>query len=236
MGASDFTNAGFVRNLQTGQAGSLAALKQINGTVPYFCNLVGDGFRPCKNNIGYTGGGAGYPINVFQANPFAAGSATGAMVAAGYSNYHGLQVDLRQGSWKGLQFDANYTWSHSLGVASPNDWTGALTVFSLRNFHQGYGPSRYDLTHVTHISGTYDLPIGRGHAILGNSAVADKVLGGITVGTIVTFQTGAPFMLTGGNRTFNDYGDSGITLHGVTSSQLQKAVGVHRVPGSTLRI
>lgn len=233
-GASDFTNAGFVRNLQTGQAGALAnTLSGINGTVPYFCNLVGDGFGPCKNNIGYTGAGAGYPINVFQANPFAAGSSTGAMVAAGYSNYHGLQVDLRQGSWKGLQFDANYTWSHSLGVASPNDWTGALTVFSLRNFRQGYGPSRYDLTHVTHISGTYDLPIGRGHAILGNSVVADKVLGGITVGTIVTFQTGAPFMLTGGNRTFNDYGDSGITLHGVTSAELQKAVGVHRVAHSS---
>jgi len=231
-GASDFTNAQFVRYLQTGQAGALAnVLSGINGNAPYFCNLVGAGFAPCKNNIGYTGAGAGYPINFFQANPYAAGSSTGYMVASGYSNYNGLQIDLRQGSWKGLQFDANYTWSHSLGLASPNDWTGALTVFSLRNLSQGYGPSRYDLTHVTHVTGTYDLPIGRGRAFLGNSAIADKVLGGITVGTIVTFQTGAPFKLNGGNNTFNDYGDGGVVLHGVTSSQLQKAVGIHRVPG-----
>jgi hypothetical protein len=233
-GASDFTNAGFVRDLQTGQAGALAnVLSGINGTVPYFCNLVGASFAPCKNNIGYTGAGAGYPINFFQANPYAAGNSTGYMVAAGYSNYNGLQVDLRQGAWKGLQFDANYTWSHSLSVESPNDWTGALTVFSLRDLHQGYGPSQFDLTNVAHVNGTYDLPVGRGKALLGNSRVADKVLGGITVGTIITFQSGAPFKLNGGNNTFNDYGDGGVVLHGVTSSQLQKAVGVNRVPGQS---
>ncbi len=233
-GASDFTNAQFVRYLQTGQAGAMASvLSGINGTVPYFCNLVGASFGPCKNNIGYTGGGAGYPINFFQANPYAAGSSTGYMVADGYSNYNGLQIDLRQGSWKGLQFDANYTWSHSLGMASPNTWTGALTVFSLRDLRKGYGPSLFDLTQVTHVNGTYDLPIGHGKAFLANSAVADKVLGGVTIGTIVTFQTGAPFLLTGGNSTFNDYGDGGIQLNGVTSSQLQKSIGVHRVPGQS---
>ena len=231
-GASDFTNSQFVRYLQTGQAGSLAnVLSGINGTVPYFCNLVGSSFAPCLNNIGYTGAGAGYPINFFQANPYAAGAQTGYMVASGYSNYNGLQIDFRQASWKGLQFDANYTWSHSLGLASPNTWTGALTVFTLRDLAKGYGPSLYDLTHVTHVNGTYDLPFGHGKAFLSNSKVADKVLGGFTVGTIMTFQTGAPFLLTGGNYTFNDYGDGGVRLTGVTSSQLQKAIGVHRVPG-----
>ena len=230
-GASDFTNAQFVRYLQTGAAGSFAGvLSGINGTVPYFCNLVGQSFAPCKNNIGYTGAGAGYPINIFQANPFAAGNSTGAMVAAGYSNYNALQVDLRQGAWKGLQFDANYTWSHTLGTSSPNDWTGALTVFTLRDLRKSYGPSLYDLQQVTHINGTYDLPIGKGK-LIGNNTVVDKVFGDITVGSIVTFQTGAPFRLTGGYKTFNDYGDNGITLHGITSSDLQKAVGVHRVAG-----
>ncbi|HEY5215142.1 MAG TPA: TonB-dependent receptor [Acidobacteriaceae bacterium] len=233
-GASDFTNAQFVRYLQTGQAGALAnVLSGINGTVPYFCNLVGASFGPCKNNIGYTGGGAGYPINFFQANPYAAGSSTGYMVADGSSNYNGLQIDLRQGSWKGLQFDANYTWSHSLGIASPNTWTGALTVFSLRDLRKGYGPTLFDLRHVTHVNGTYDLPFGHGHALLANNKVADKVLGGLTLGTIVTFQTGAPFLLTGGNSTFNDYGDGGVQLTGVTTSQLQKSIGVHRVPGQS---
>ena len=230
-GASDFTNSQFIRFLQTGQAGALAnILSGINGTAPYFCNLVGQGFAPCKNNAGYTGSGAGYPINFFQANPFAAGHTTGYMVAAGYSNYNGLQVDLRQVAWNGLQFDANYTWSKTLGTSSPNDWTGATPIFTLRNLSKSYGPSLFDLTNVVHVSGTYDLPFGRGQALLGNNVVG-KVLGGMTVGTIITDQSGAPFRLTGGYNTFNNYGDSGIALHGVTSSQLQKAVGVHRVPG-----
>lgn len=233
-GASDFTNSQFVRDLQTGQAGALASvLSGINGTVPYFCNLVGSSFGPCANNIGYTGSGAGYPINFFQANPYAAGSSTGYMIAAGSSNYNALQIDLRQGSWKGLQFDANYTWSHSLGISSPNEWTGALTVFSLRDLSKGYGPSLFDVSQVTHVNGTYDLPMGRGKAFLSNSAIANRLVGGITIGTIITFQTGAPFLLAGGNATYNDYGDGGVRLNGVTSSQLQKAVGVHRVAGQS---
>jgi len=232
-GASDFTNGQFVRYLQTGQAGALAnILAGINGTVPYFCNLVGAKFAPCPNNIGYTGAGAGYPINFFQANPYAAGAPTGYMVASGYSNYNALQIDLRQSSWKGLQFDANYTWSHSLSMASANNWTGAFNVFSLRNLRKSYGPSLFDLNQVTHLNGTYDLPVGRGKTFLSNSRVADKVLGGFTVGTILTFQTGAPFQILGGNNTYNDYGDGGVTLTGVTPSQLQKSIGVHRVQGA----
>ena len=118
-----------------------------------------------------------------------------------------------------------------MSMASPNNWTGALNIFSIRNLRQSYGPSLFDLNQVTHFNGTYDLPLGRGKSFLSNSAIADKVLGGITVGTIITFQTGAPFQVLGGNSTFNDYGDGGVTLTGVTTSQLQKSIGVHRVPG-----
>lgn len=231
---SDFTNAQFINDLQTGSVGAFASvLSGISGTHPYFCNLVGSNFAPCATNAGYTGAGAGYPINFFQANPYAAGSSTGYMTAAGYSNYNGLQVEFRQAAWKGLQFDANYTYSKSLGVSTQQDWTGALNVFSLRNLAQSYGPSQFDITHVTHVNATYDLPLGRGKPFLSSNAVVDKVVGGWTLGTIMTFQTGAPFRLNGGYKTFNDYGDGGVTLNNVTTSQLQKAVGVHRVAGQT---
>src|SRR6202012_4280156 len=60
-----------------------------------------------------------------------------------------------------------------------------------------------------------------------------KVVGGWTVGTIVTYQSGEPAQLTGQYNTYNDYGDSGISLNGVTAAQLQKAVGVFHVPGQT---
>lgn len=240
--APDYTNPQYINYLNTGQVGRMASvLANVAGTVPYFCNLVGSGFSPCATNAGYTGAGAGYPINFFVANPYASGTnpgfgppnATGQLVSSGYSNYHGLQVDLRQGNWHGLQYDANYTWSHSLGVASNNQWTGAFNAFTLRNLRKSYGPSLFDLRHVVHANGTYDLPIGRGREFLNKSGALDKVIGGWTVGTIVTYQSGEPVQLSGQNNTYNDYADSGVTLNNVTASQLQKAVGVHRVPGQT---
>lgn len=239
--AADYSNQQFIRYLQTGQVGALAlALTQVNGNAPYFCNLVGSKFSPCVTNAGYTGDGAGYPINFFQANPFGAGTApggavsqTGYMVARGYSNYNALQVDLRQGAWRGLQYNVNYTWSHTLGVQATNSYTGGFNAFTLRNLSLSYGPGLYDLRHVVHANGTYDLPFGRGKTFLSSNGLVDRVVGHWNVGTIVTWQTGAPIQLFGQNATFNDYADGGLTLNGVTPSQLQHAVGVHRIPGQT---
>lgn len=61
--------------------------------------------------------------------------------------------------------------------------------------------------------------------------MVDAVLGGYTVGTIVTWQSGAPSYLAGQYNTFNDYGDGGVQLNGVTASQLAGSVGVHEVAG-----
>lgn len=229
--SSDYTSAQYIDYLNHGAVGSLASVLSGVGNQDYLCNLVGASFAPCANNLGYTGAGAGYPINFFQANPYAAGSGTGELVSSGYSNYNGLQLDLRQGHWHGLEYDANYTYSHSLGLASPNDWTGAFNAFTLRDLHKSYGPTINDLRNVFHANGTYDLPFGQGHQFLNQNRILNEAVGGWTVGTVVTWQSGAPFYLPGGYNTFNDYGDGGLVLKGVTASQLQSGVGVHRVPG-----
>jgi hypothetical protein len=244
---ADYNNGTFINDLQTGQAGAFAGtLSGISGTTTYFCNLVGSAFAPCVNNAGYSGGaGASLPINFFQSNPFAAGYQTQYMNAGGYSNYHSLQVDLRQGQWGGLQFDANYTFNHTLGFGVNTNGPGGVTcggydgwcawpdTFTLRNLKLAYGPAQYDIRHAFHLTGTYDLPFGRGKALLNTNGLVSRILGNWTVGTIATFQTGTPQELSSGNLTFNDYGDGGIRLNNVTVSQLQKAVGVHRVPGAT---
>ncbi|HEY1462965.1 MAG TPA: TonB-dependent receptor [Terriglobales bacterium] len=234
---ADYGNASFIRQLTTGSAGAMAGtLAGINGTVPYFCNLVGVGFAPCANNLGFTGAGAGYPINFFQTNPYAQGTGFGypsLTEAEAISTYHALQVDFRQRSWHGLQFDANYTWSHTLGNASQNNWQGQGALFTVRDMHLSYGPTLFDLRHVVHINGTYDLPFGRGKQFANSNGVLDKVVGGWTIGSIFTFKTGSPFLLQGTNQTFNDYADGGVVLNGVTASQLQSSVGARPIPGTT---
>ena len=235
--AADFTNGGYAGYLSTGQAGLMA--NTLAGA-PYICSLVGSAaLSPCLTNLGINTPGAGYPINLFQANPYAqgAGFATSELVAKGYSNYNGLQVDFRQRQWHGLQFDANYTWSHTLGISSPNNWQGQSNVFTLRNMRLSYGPTLFDVRHSLNVNGSYDLPFGQGKQFLNQNRVLDKVVGGWTIGTILGYQTGPPFLLQGGNNTFNanpnndGYGDSGVILNGVTRSQLQSAVGVYRIAG-----
>jgi hypothetical protein len=229
-------SAPFISQLQTGQAGAMAGiLAGVGGTVPYFCNLVGASFLPCANNVAagtFNAAGAGYPINFFQANPYAQGSGTSYTEAEGYSNYNALQVDFRERPWHGLQFDANYTWSHTLGIATQNNWQGQGALFTLRDMRLSYGPTLYDLRHVIHISGTYDLPFGKGKQFANSSNVLDHFVGGWTVGTIFTFQTGAPFLVLGGTNTFNDYGDGGVNLTGVTASGLQSSIGKYPIQGT----
>lgn len=233
---SDYAAGNFITDLTTGQAGAMAnTLAGAVGGAPYICNLVGPAFGPCVNNIGFAGAGAGYPINFFQTNPFAQGTGFGypsIMEAAAYSNYNGLQVDFRQRTWHGLQFDANYTWSHTLGIGSQNNWQGQGALFTLRDMRLSYGPSLFDIRHAMHINGTYDLPFGRGRQFANTNKYLDKVIGGWTIGTIFTYQTGSPFLLGGGNMTFNDFADGGVDLHGVTPAQLQSSIGVYRIPNS----
>ena len=169
-----------------------SALAGINGDVPFFCNLVGAGFSPCATNAGYTGSGAGYPINFFQSNPYSGGYSSGEMVSAGYSNYNGLQVDLRQGAWHGLQYDTNYTFSHSLGLSSGNSWTGSYNAFTLRNLRQSYGPTCSTYAMSSMPTAPTISRSARGGSILTTTKALDAVLGGFTVGTIVTWQSGAP--------------------------------------------
>lgn len=155
----------------------------------------------------------------------------------------------RQQQWQGLQLDLDYTWSHTLGYQVNTNgsaasgygcgyygysgWCGWPGTLTLRNPYLAYGPAQFDIRHVFHLNGTYDLPIGKGELLLNNNGVASAILGNWTMGFIASFQTGTPQQIIGDTLTFNDYGDGGVMLHNVTTSQLQKAVGVHRVPGKT---
>ena len=237
-GGSNFTNGQYITYLQQGQAGAFANSLATNPA--YLCSLVGAAnFSPCAAN-GFTGTG-NYPINFFEANPYAAGAGIFEMTNDGYSNYNSLQVDFRQRPTFGMQFDANYTLAKSLdnnvqGSLTPGFYGGAGTngaagasapgYYTLRDKALNYGPSIYDVRNVLHVSGTYDLPFGRGRQFLNQNSVANAVIGGWTVGTILSYQSGGPLLFYGQTNTVNT-SDSGVVLNNISSSQLQKYVGIH---------
>jgi carboxypeptidase family protein len=225
--SSNFSNSTFVNNLNNGAAGNMAQTLATNKT--FYCNLVGTShWAPCvAQGITASVPGAGYPINFWQTNPYASG--VNYLDAAGHTNYHALQIDFRQRLTHGMQFNVNYSWAHSLGIAAQDgiQGQGNNIYYTQRNFRLNYGPSIFDIRHVVHASGTYDLPFGKGRQFMHDSKLADYTIGGWTLGTIIVIQSGNPAIFGNGFGTLNN-GDSGVILNGVTLGNLNNAVGVFR--------
>lgn len=241
--AGNYTNGQFITWLQQGQAGAFA--NALAGNPSYLCSMINAAnFAPCVN-AGATGNGT-YPINVFQANPFAAGAGIEEMTNDGYSNYNALQMDFRQKMNHGMEFDVNYTLSHSLdnniqgstapgaygGGGNNNSGNSAPGYYTLRNKHLNYFPSSFDVHNVVHASGIYELPFGHNRPFFNQNSIANTIIGGWTLGTIIDWQGGDPHLFYGGQDTFNQ-NDGGITLSGVTVSQLQHQIGIRPGPAGS---
>lgn len=218
------TDATSITRLQTGQAGALANTLATNAK--YLCNLVGTQLQGCVDR-GYSNTGA-YPANIFQANPDAAGDTLRAVTNGTWSNYHGLQAELRRRMAKGLMFDVNYAWSHGLTNANGNNATDYIT---LRDPNLNKVPSPWDLRHTLRFFYDYELPFGPGRAFLNNTGrVFNKVLEGWELTGTFTAQSGRWFGLTSSRYTVNQF-DSGVVLHGLTASQIQDQMSIGKQLG-----
>ena len=100
-------------------------------------------------------------------------------------NYHSLQAKLHRNFSRGYSFMAHYTWSRAFDY-DDNYFRVDPAV--------GYGSSSFDITHRFVMTNIWDLPIGRGKALLGGiSPVADRFLGGWMLSAITVWQSGFPF-------------------------------------------
>ena len=120
------------------------------------------------------------------------------------SSYNALQAQLKKTVSHGLFFLFSYTWSKSLDWQS-DPYSNSAPVFY--NLGQEWGPSDYNRTHLFVFSGVYALPVGRGSALLPNAGrFTEALVGGWSVGTIVTLDSGAPFYATAGGDVANTGG------------------------------
>lgn len=256
--AAPFSDPANLLLVQTGQAGALAGV--ITKNPIFFCNLVWTGFAPCVNQNYLSAGqqlpaGAQlYPFNFFQVNPYAGGQAATLLSDPGSESYNGLQLQVKHPFGHGLNFQANYAYSHSFTNRYLGDYfqaDGALIDFTtLRNPGYNRVPSPYDLRHTFRTYWTYDLPFGKGKQFASNvGTMLDRAIGGWTIGANMYAQTGRNFKLAGGQNTYNNWdgpdpahangtpagilnyvpneNDSGVVLNGMTVSQIQNRVGVY---------
>ena len=151
----------------------------------------------CNNNCpaGVANNTIYFPTTT-KANPGVANSTS--WISQGMSNYNGFILDVRRNFAGGLQLRGNYTWSKNLDNGSAwNTSVSANTpafVSYPGNPALDYGPAATDVREIASINGSYDLPFGRGHALLGNAGSAmTRVAEGWTLSTIANLQTGLPF-------------------------------------------
>ena len=115
------------------------------------------------------------------------------------SNYNSLQARIEKRYSHGLQFEASYTYSHSLDDASSAS-LGSLNNGDFRDQRNPgleYGNSDFDVRHHLVVNYAWDLPFGNGKAFAGNaSGILNQVIGNWQVAGIVSASTGNWFTVT----------------------------------------
>jgi hypothetical protein len=128
------------------------------------------------------------------------------MASSGKANYNAGSIRVQRDSGLGLSFIASYTFSKSIdplsGVRSNGEEAGAPQ--DPYNPDSSRGLSAFNVAHRLVASSVYNLPFGKGRALLNRGGVINAVLGGWQLGSIVTMQTGFPLTVTDGVNLSND--------------------------------
>ena len=116
----------------------------------------------------------------------------------GFSTYHGLLVTLDKNMSQGLQFDLNYTWSHSIDnvslVANVSALGGYGFICDVVRPRECRGNSDFDQQHVITGNLLYDLPVGRGR-MYGSTMPTwmNEIVGGWKISALPSWHTGTAF-------------------------------------------
>ncbi len=204
----NFGSGSFLTPLVNGQAGSIAST--LTG-LSYWQNLMN----------------AGYPSNFWVVNPNATGGAY--LLRNGLqSTYNALVIQFRRRPSHGLMFDANYTFSRGITDAWQRSGANSFSFTTLRNPSLDKGPSPYDIRNAFKVDAVWQLPFGRGHRLKFSNRALNVLVSGWQFNSFTRWQSGRPTLLVGGlGGTFNQY-DGGVTLNGMSWSQLQSSLGVYK--------
>jgi outer membrane receptor protein involved in Fe transport len=114
-------------------------------------------------------------------------------ITNGTSHYNGLQVDLQRRLSSGVQFNAAYSWSHTIDD-SPGTLDNQSDYIDLFNFRHERANSLLDIRHRFVLNSILELPFGRGKMWGGNfNGFEQAIAGGWQILPILTLQSGMPF-------------------------------------------
>ena len=124
------------------------------------------------------------------------------------SNYNAATLTLRERLGTALTMDFNYTLSHSLDDASGLATSGAFGgAFILNPVLQesSYANSDFDIRQIINVNAVWQLPVGKGHAFLGNANKwVNGIIGGWQLSGIYRWNSGLPVGFYGDSGVFDD--------------------------------
>src|SRR6185436_4403549 len=207
----NLADSGFRTLISQGQVGELAA--------QYVQN------RNTYLTVGTNGSTIG-PGFFLPANPNA--FVTDYVGSGSYSNYHGLQAEIRKRLSNGFYYQANYTWSKAFTDAeqSQTEFAGFLDN-TLGNTLEKKRISQ-DVAHVFKGNAVYELPFGPGRKFVTGGGALGRILGGWQVSGLFQARTGRPISFISGRGTVNRAGRSGknTASTSVTITDLQNMTGL----------
>ncbi len=148
----------------------------------------------------------------------------------GNSTFHALQFNARRAFQNGFLLSVNYMWSHSINDGSIG---GGESDTPQNSFCRSCdkASSDDDVRQVFNLSAVYQLPFGAGKHYLSSPGIARTILGGWTLSTIATTQTGLPFNIT--ITRSNGSVPGGLAISGAERPNLVPGVSLTPAGGST---
>ena len=146
-------------------------------------------------------------------------------MTSGNSHYHSLQTKAEKQFSNGLSFLATYTWSQARTDAGDLLNGGSTAGFRAPDvpgagIAYDYGLASFDIRNVVHLSGSYELPFGKGKPYMARAGgVANTLLGGWTVSWGAVLQGGQPITLSCPSGTGNGTGCYDIVIPGQDSRE-----------------
>jgi len=155
--------------------------------------------------------------------------------SSGASSYNSLQAHFEKRFTHGMQFQASYTWAHSVDNASNANLGPTQNNSDFRDFRfpqNEYGNSDFGVRNRFVASYIWELPFGHGKQFLGGSNGAlNQVVGGWQVAGITSISSGNYFTVLDGNGNFSnsDGGAGGVSQR---PNQIGDPNGSHCQPGT----
>jgi hypothetical protein len=179
-------------------------------------------------------------VNLLRPFPQYDGSFSGLTKLTASASYNSLQIRFQKRQSHYVSFEGNYTYSKAIddSSAGANSFiTDSLSNGNpqeLDNLKAERSISANDATHRMVLASIVDLPIGRGLWIgRGMNRALDTIVGGWSVSTILTFQSGTPIHLGMASAQLFD----GNQRPDVVCPQISTGIGYHRaalnLPGGT---